>query len=223
MADYARINFEGLNAIVRVFENRGTRAMRELRAPIAEALHAEVLEVFETQGYGKWPGFAWQRAGKPPPGTPNPREKVGPKFGPVTRRSAAIAAGKAARAKEAKRQQKKLRASFGFALGAVERRYSGTKLKRGGKSKRPAKSYRRWQGNPKLLQDTGNLVGSLRPEYADDFVEVYTNVPYAKYHVSPEPRRKIPLRDFFDINTVAFERDVVQMFELHMARPIAAE
>lgn len=226
MTDYARIDCDSLAAIVRVFENRGTRAMRELRAPIAEALHAEVLEVFETEGYGKWPGFWWQRAGLPPPGTP-----VGKKFGPakpgkpLTARQHANASKRAAVEKERKRQRKKIRALFGHSQGAVDRHYSDARLTRRKPKRSIAKSYRRWQGSPKLLQDTGNLVGSLQRDWSDTAVEIFTNVPYAKYHVSPEPRHKIPLRDFFAIDTAKFERDVVSMFEIHMGRalPSAAE
>jgi phage gpG-like protein len=224
MVDYARIDFQNPSAIVRVFENRGTRAMRELRAPIAEALHAEVLEVFESEGYGKWPGFAWQRRGEPPPGTPK-----GPKFGPakppkpLTARQQANVEKREAAARAEKKKARKLRALFGHSMGAVNRRYSDAKLVRTKKRKRPAKSYRRWQGNPKLLQDTGNLVGSLQRDWSDDAVEIFTNVPYAKFHISPDPRRVIPLRDFFDINTAKVEQDIVRMFEIHMARPVAAE
>lgn len=226
MVDYARLDFDNLSAIVRVFEQRGARAMRELRAPIAETLHSEVMEVFETEGYGKWPGFWWQRAGLPPPGTP-----VGPKFGPVkppkplTPRQSALRAKKAAREAEAKKKERKLKALFGHSVGVVNRRYSDVKLTRKPpkKSRRPAKSYRRWQGSPKLLQDTGNLVGSIQRDWSDEAVEVFTNVPYAKFHISPESRHVIPLRDFFDINTAKVERDIVSMFEIHMSRPIAAE
>jgi phage gpG-like protein len=95
-----------------------------------------------------------------------------------------------------------------------------------GPAKKPStkgKSGRRWRGTPKLLQNTGNLVGSITPDYNADLVEVYTNVPYAKYHISPEPRSKIPLRDFFAIDAAAFEQDVVDMLDTHLRRPIAAE
>ena len=152
MADFARIEFESVNALVRTLDDRAARAVRELRAPIADAMHAEVLEVFETEGYGEWPQYADSTLNR----------KL---FGP--RRSS----------------------------------------------------------NPKLLQDTGNLVGSLQPAWDDSSVEVFTNVPYAKYHISARPRRVIPLRDFFAIDVAAFEADVVDMFETYMLRhtPTAAE
>jgi hypothetical protein len=53
-----------------------------------------------------------------------------------------------------------------------------------------------------LLQDSGLLAqiqqspGSPGP----DWVEVRSPAPYAIYHVSPEPREIIPLRDFLDID-----------------------
>jgi phage gpG-like protein len=82
----------------------------------------------------------------------------------------------------------------------------------------PKPRGRRWLGNPQLLQDTGNLVGSITPDHGVDFAEVFTNVPYAKYHASHQPRKKIPLRDFFDIETQAFEQDVADMAEMLVAR-----
>ena len=145
--DYARIDVEGLHAVIAAFDERGAQASRELRTPIALALHAEVMEVFETEGYGDWPGFA--------DSTLNRRL-----FGP-----------------------------------------------------RPS-------SNPKLLQDTGNLVGSIQIDADDLSVQAYTNVPYAVYHVSPLPRSVIPLRDFLFIDTVMFEADVADMFELHITRPL---
>lgn len=145
----ATINFEELHGIVRLFEERGRRAMGELAPAIAEAMHSEVLEVFETEGYGTWPQFA---------------------------------------------------------DSTLDRKLFG-----------PRKS-----SNPKLLQDTGVMVGSLTPNWDEDIVEVYTNIPYAKYHVSHEPRRVIPLRDFFAIDIETFEGDVADMLLLRLTRPEAA-
>jgi phage gpG-like protein len=159
------LRFEALDHIVRLYAKRGENISADLGGPISDALHAEVLEVFETDGYGKWPGFWWQRRGLPKPGS-TPR-------------------------KDGKRRR--------------------------------GKSYRRWRGEPKLLRDRGVLIGSLTPYTAEDLIEVYTNVPYAKYHVSHERRRVIPRRDFFDINTQRFEQDIVDMIEVHLARPLAAE
>lgn len=139
MADGAAIKFETLETIVRVYQERGRRAMVELAPAIAESLHFLVMEEFETEGRGRWPGFWWERRGLPKP------------------------------------------------------------------------AGRRWQGSPKLLRDTGVLANSLTPNWDERMVEVYTNVPYAKYHVSPEPRTIIPRRDFLDIDREAFEGDVADM------------
>jgi len=139
MADHAAIKFETLETIVRVYQERGRRAMGELAPAIAESMHYYVMEEFETKGRGKWATFWWQRDGKPKP------------------------------------------------------------------------KGKRWQGNPQLLKNTSNLANSLTPAWDDHIVEVYTNVPYAKYHVSPEPRSKIPLRDFTAIDVDAFEGDVADM------------
>lgn len=225
MPTQAALKFESLEHIVRVYQERGENLMGDLARPIAESLHAEVLNVFETQGYGKWPGFWWQRKGEPPPGTPRPkygparpegRTKTGAHV-PLTSRQVKTRQKKADLAAAEAKRLKKFNKAFGYATGSVGRRYgpkpSTTKRKM-------AKSYRRWQGNPKLLQDTGVLIGSLTPHTAEDLIEVYTNVPYAKYHVSAAPRHKIPLRDFFDINQAAFERDIIDMINVHIGRPI---
>jgi len=159
------LNFEALSHICRVWQKRGENIAADLAGPISESLHAEVMEVFETKGYGTWPDFWWRRAGLPKPGS-TPRKD-----------------GK----------------------------------------KRRGKSYRRWRGEPQLLRDTGVLIGSLTPFTAEDLIEVYTNVPYAKYHVSHEKRRVIPLRDFFAIDTARFEQDIADMIEVHLGRPLAAE
>lgn len=54
--------------------------------------------------------------------------------------------------------------------------------------------------SPLILQSSGVMLGSITPFDTPDTAEGYTNVPYAKYHVSPEPRTIIPLRDFTDID-----------------------
>ena len=61
-------------------------------------------------------------------------------------------------------------------------------------------AMRRESSSYAILRDTGVLYGSIEPGWNDYASEAFTNVPYAKYHVSPEPRKKIPLRDFFDID-----------------------
>ncbi len=155
MADGPTIKFETLESIVRVYQERGRRAMGELAPAIADSLHHYVMDEFETEGQGRWPGFAWQRTGI-----------IGPAKKPSTK----------------------------------------------------GKAGRRWRGTPKLLQNTGNLANSLTPAWDEQIVEVYTNVPYAKYHVSPEPRTKIPLRDFLAIDRDAFEGDVADMILAQIGR-----
>jgi len=215
------LKFEQLDHIVRVWAKRGENIGSDLAAPIADALHAEVMEVFETDGYGTWPGFWWQRRGLPKPGTPRPPRPKKPVT--LTERQQQNRAKKAQREKDEAARQKKLRAAFGYAYGSVGRRYGGEQKPRTTSRKVP-KSHRRWQGEPKLLRDRGIMIGSLAPYTTEDLIEVYTNVPYAKYHVSHEPRHKIPLRDFFDINTAKFEQDIVDMIEVHLGQlPQAAE
>lgn len=52
-----------------------------------------------------------------------------------------------------------------------------------------------------ILQDTGNLAGSMRPDHGSDWGAAATDVPYAIFHVSSAPRSKIPLRDFLAVDT----------------------
>lgn len=63
----------------------------------------------------------------------------------------------------------------------------------------------------KLLQDTGNLVGSITPYSEHAVAEAFSNVPYAGYHVSQRPRKKIPLRDFTDIDFEAAQREATEI------------
>lgn len=67
-----------------------------------------------------------------------------------------------------------------------------------------------------ILQDTGRLAGSITPDAGDTWVEAYTNVKYAKFHVSQAPRKIIPLRDFFAIDEEAFIEDATDMLVMVM-------
>jgi phage gpG-like protein len=71
--DYARIDVDDLHAILVAYEKRGERAAREMGSAIALALHAEVMELFETEGYGEWPGFADSTLDQRLKKTPNPK------------------------------------------------------------------------------------------------------------------------------------------------------
>jgi len=62
---------------------------------------------------------------------------------------------------------------------------------------------RRLAASPQMLRDSGVLFGSLVAFSSNEAAEAFTNVPYAKFHVSHLPRTKIPLRDFFDIDLEA--------------------
>lgn len=149
MADGARIDYTELGSVVRLYEQRGKRTIAELQPAFAEALVAEVQEVFETEGYGTWDPFWWQRDGKPKP------------------------------------------------------------------------QGRRWGGDPKLLQDTGNLAGSITPDWDDTTVEAYTNVRYAKFHVNGT--KHMPARNFLAIDVAKYEQDVADMIMLHIDRSAAAQ
>jgi phage gpG-like protein len=52
----------------------------------------------------------------------------------------------------------------------------------------------------KLLQDTTILAGSITPAHQGLEAQAFTDVPYAIFHVSDEPRSVIPLRDFLDVD-----------------------
>ena len=52
----------------------------------------------------------------------------------------------------------------------------------------------------KILQDSSNLVGNIRPDYGSDYGEAATDVPYAIFHVSSAPRKKLPKRDFLAVD-----------------------
>lgn len=151
--DAAGIEYFELQNVVGIYQKRAEQVPAELMPIIGEALVTQVLEVFETEGYGEWEPYADSTLD---------RKLFGPRRTP----------------------------------------------------------------NPKLLQDTGNLVGSITPVWdeASGEVSAYTNVPYAIFHTSRAPRTKIPLRDPFAIDVVFFENDVAQMVEFRMTRePVAAE
>lgn len=66
---------------------------------------------------------------------------------------------------------------------------------------------RRQSKSPQALKDSDNMFGSITAYDDDEIAEAYTNVPYAKYHTSHEPRQQneegddiLPLRDFMDID-----------------------
>lgn len=50
----------------------------------------------------------------------------------------------------------------------------------------------------KILQDTGELVGSFKPNSGSDYAEVVSGNPYGGYHVSGT--KNMPARDFTDLD-----------------------
>ena len=56
-----------------------------------------------------------------------------------------------------------------------------------------------------ILKDTGRLAASIRGDAGSDWAMAATDVGYAVYHVSHEPRRVIPLRNFFDVPETVIE------------------
>lgn len=50
-----------------------------------------------------------------------------------------------------------------------------------------------------ILKNDGRLAGSIEPDSGPTHAEAATDVEYAVYHVSDEPREKIPKRDFMDV------------------------
>lgn len=73
------------------------------------------------------------------------------------------------------------------------------------------KAGRRGQGSYKILRDTGILAGSITPFSELVVAEAFTNDPVAGFHVSQRPRKKIPLRDFTDIDWEGTQREVADM------------
>lgn len=59
-----------------------------------------------------------------------------------------------------------------------------------------------------ILQDTGRFAASVRGDSSADFAEAATDVAYAVYHVSDEPREVIPLRNPFDVDPAVIDSAV---------------
>jgi phage gpG-like protein len=62
-----------------------------------------------------------------------------------------------------------------------------------------------------ILQDTGVMAASVMPDFGDDYAMAFTNNEYAVFHVSPEPREVIPLRDFFNVDMELIQQDAVDL------------
>lgn len=62
-----------------------------------------------------------------------------------------------------------------------------------------------------ILRDTAVLFNSIQPSSGPSEAAAGTDVPYSIYHVSKEPRTKIPLRDFTAIDFEGFTDSVAEM------------
>lgn len=88
-------------------------------------------------------------------------------------------------------------------------------------STKAKRAKRQPSGVFKILQDSGVMVGSITP-FSDALVaEAFTNVPYAGYHVSQRPRRKIPLRDFTAIDFESAQREATDVILAQLMAPAA--
>jgi phage gpG-like protein len=104
-----------------------------------------------------------------------------------------------------------------YTESAKERR---ARIKRQGKAREKRKA-REASIAFTILQDTGNLAGSIMP-YADQAVaEAFTNVPYAGFHVSDAPRKRLPKRDFTDIDFEAAQAEAVDLILSQVLAPAA--
>jgi phage gpG-like protein len=86
----------------------------------------------------------------------------------------------------------------------------------------PATLARRRGGGAgaQILVDTGRLAASVNAANIDtgnDYIEVFSNVKYAKYHVSSEPRTKVPLRDFLAIDMPKFQQEALEILLVDLA------
>jgi phage gpG-like protein len=68
-----------------------------------------------------------------------------------------------------------------------------------------------------ILKDTGRLAASIQAYATDDYAEAATDVAYAVFHVSKEPRSKIPLRDFLNIPTEQLVDEPAEMILSYIA------
>lgn len=71
-------------------------------------------------------------------------------------------------------------------------------------------------GGAKILQDTAVLINSIDAEQGADFVEVGTNVPYAKFHVTGT--KNMPQRDFLEIDFEAVSTEIAEMVLMSVVR-----
>ncbi len=91
-----------------------------------------------------------------------------------------------------------------------------------GKWKDFSENTRRQRGDmssAKLLMDTGAMAASVTGVYSAHEAEAFTNDPKAKFHVSDKPRKKLPKRDFFDIDLDEVGREAAELVLVEMTSP----
>lgn len=69
----------------------------------------------------------------------------------------------------------------------------------------------RGRGSPKLLQDSGVSIDTLGLDFDLEFIEVFASTPYMVFHTSDKPRKKIPLRNPFELGP--FEEPTMREIE----------
>lgn len=52
----------------------------------------------------------------------------------------------------------------------------------------------------RMLFETGDAYGSVKPDFGADFAQAGSDVPYLVYHLGDGPHEKIPKRDPFEIS-----------------------
>ena len=99
----------------------------------------------------------------------------------------------------------------------IKAQFAGEGIGPSGKWKELSSPYKEYKakkyGDVPILQASGRLWKSLTRENDDAVVDkqplemtLGTTVPYAKYHQSKEPRKKIPFRPFWDFTNEQKER-----------------
>ena len=73
----------------------------------------------------------------------------------------------------------------------------------------------------KMLQDTGNFVGSIHGEHGPDFAEAATNVPYIIYSISKAPRTIIPYRNPFELEPAEANRIADEVVDMLLSELLA--
>lgn len=87
----------------------------------------------------------------------------------------------------------------------------GYRVKRG----RGGKTYR--QTDYKILQDTGALRRSFKPEFNENEAKIGSALPYSGKHELGDPARKLPQRRMLP-RAPEIERDIFRVYDRHIKR-----